>query len=120
MENEFIFPVPDNIGNININIIDVIKRLQEYNIIIFNIKEYNLINIKVIKKLIDVKYEDNPDINNVNIIYIIDDDDNDIYDVDNGGYNVQPVPPPNSIIIDKIKNKNDNINIYIEKLFILG
>jgi len=41
-------------------------------------------------------------------------------EVDRGGYNVHPVPPPNSITIDNIKIRYENKRINIEKLFTLG
>ena len=43
-----------------------------------------------------------------------------INEVLNGGYNVHPVPLPNSKIIERIINKYDRKRINIEKLFILG
>ena len=85
---------PDKIGNVNKSIQDVINRLHENNVIVFNVKEYVLRFRKVIKKLIDVRHEDNPDINNENTRKRIDEGDKEMNEVDRGGYNVHPVPPP--------------------------
>jgi hypothetical protein len=38
----------------------------------------------------------------------------------NGGYNVHPVPPPNSEIKERIAKKYERKRTEIEKLFILG
>jgi hypothetical protein len=38
----------------------------------------------------------------------------------NGGYNVHPVPPPNSEIIERIKKRYETKRIKIEKLLTLG
>ena len=38
----------------------------------------------------------------------------------NGGYNVHPVPPPNSEIIEIIMKRNERDKIKIDKLFTLG
>ena len=38
----------------------------------------------------------------------------------NGGYNVHPVPPPNSEIKERIRRRYEGKRIKIEKLFILG
>ena len=111
---------PDKIGNVNKSIQDVINRLHENNVIVFNVKEYVLRFRKVIKKLIDVRHEDNPDINNENTRKRIDEGDKEMNEVDRGGYNVHPVPPPNSIIIDNIKIRYENKRINIEKLLTLG
>jgi hypothetical protein len=37
-------------------------------------------------------------------------------DVDNGGYNVHPVPPPNSEIKERIRKRYERKRINIEKL----
>ena len=68
----------------------------------------------------DVRHEDIPEINNDNIIYIILDGDNNMKEVDNGGYNVHPVPPPNSMIIEYINIIKEIIKIIIEILLTLG
>jgi len=71
-------------------------------------------------KLREVKHDDIPDTNNAKIIYNTDEGDKEIYEVDNGGYIVQPIPPPNSIIKEQINKIYDNINTNTEKLLILG
>ena len=91
--------VPVNIGNVNNNIIIIIKILYGNNVIIFNVIEYDLIFIFIIQKLIDVRYDDIPDINNIYIRERIFEGDKDINEIDNGGYNVHPISDPNSINI---------------------
>jgi hypothetical protein len=59
----------------------------------------------VVQKLRDVRHEDIPEINNPKIIRIILDGDKDMKEVDNGGYNVHPVPPPNSKIKESINKR---------------
>jgi hypothetical protein len=43
-----------------------------------------------------------------------------IKEVLNGGYNVHPVPPPNSEIKERIRKRYERERIKIEKLFTLG
>ena len=38
----------------------------------------------------------------------------------NGGYNVHPVPPPNSEIIERFMKRYERDRIRIDKLFTLG
>ena len=40
-------------------------------------------------------------------------------EVDNGGYNVHPVPPPNSEIKERIRKRYESKRIKIEKLLTL-
>lgn len=47
--------------------------------------------------------EDIPDINNPNIIKAVLEGDKLMKEVLNGGYNVHPVPPPNSEIKERIR-----------------
>ena len=74
----------------------------------------------VIQKLSDVRHEDIPDINNPNIMKAILEGDKLIKEVLNGGYNVHPVPPPNSDIKLKIMKRYERNKINIEKLLTLG
>ena len=46
--------------------------------------------------------------------------DKDMKEVDNGGYNVHPVPPPNSEIKERIRKRYESERIKIEKLLTLG
>ena len=57
------------------------------------------------KKLREVRQEDIPDINNPNIRFPVLEGDKLINEVLKGGYNVHPVPPPNSDINDRIRNR---------------
>ena len=43
-----------------------------------------------------------------------------IKEVDNGGYNVHPVPPPNSEIKEMIRKRYERNRIKIEKILTLG
>jgi len=74
----------------------------------------------VIQKLRDVRHEDIPDINNEKIRERVLEGDKDMNEVDNGGYNVQPVPPPNSDIKERIRKRYEMKRIKIEKLLTLG
>jgi signal transduction protein with GAF and PtsI domain len=67
-----------------------------------------------------VRHEDIPEINNPKIRYPVLEGDKVIKDVDNGGYNVHPVPPPNSEIKERIRIKYEYKRIKIEKLLTLG
>ena len=49
--------------------------------------------------------DDSPDINNEKISDIVEEGDKDMNEVDNGGYNVHPVVPPNSDINERISNR---------------
>jgi hypothetical protein len=74
----------------------------------------------VIQKLRDVRHEDIPDINNEKIRERVLEGDKDMNEVDNGGYNVHPVPPPNSDIKERIRKRYEMKRIKIEKLLTLG
>jgi hypothetical protein len=67
-----------------------------------------------------VRHEDTPDINNPKIIKDILEGDKDIKEVLNGGYNVHPVPPPNSETRERTTRKYERKNTKIERLFSLG
>ena len=72
------------------------------------------------RKLREVRQEDIPEINNPNIRFPVLEGDKLINEVLKGGYNVHPVPPPNSEIKDKIRNRYERYRIIIEKLLTLG
>jgi len=74
----------------------------------------------VIQKLRDVRHEDIPDTNNEKIRERVLEGDKDMNEVDNGGYNVHPVPPPNSDIKERIRKRYEMKRIKIEKLLTLG
>ena len=67
-----------------------------------------------------MRHEDIPEINNPKIIFPVLEGDKVIKEVDNGGYNVHPVPPPNSEIKERITKRYERERIKIEKLLILG
>ena len=60
-----------------------------------------------------MRHEDIPEINNPKIRFPVLEGDKLINEVLNGGYNVHPVPPPNSEIKDRIRNRyeRDRINL---------
>ena len=67
-----------------------------------------------------MRHEDIPEINNPKIRFPVLEGDKLINEVLNGGYNVHPVPPPNSEIKDRIRNRYERDRINIEKLLTLG
>ena len=52
-----------------------------------------------------MRHEDIPEINNPKIRFPVLEGDKLMKEVLNGGYNVHPVPPPNSEIIERIKKR---------------
>jgi len=72
------------------------------------------------QKLRDVRHEDTPEINNPKIRFPVLEGDKLMKEVLNGGYNVHPVPPPNSEIKERITKRYERERIKIEKLFTLG
>jgi hypothetical protein len=87
---------------------------------VFNVREYDLKFRIVTKKFKEVKAEEIPDINKPKIINPMEEGAKLMNDVLKGGYNVHPVPPPNSDTTESIKIKYDRNSNKIEKLFILG
>jgi hypothetical protein len=67
-----------------------------------------------------VRHEDIPETNNPRIRFAVLEGDKLMKEVLNGGYNVHPVPPPNSEIKERIRRRYEGKRIKIEKLFILG
>ena len=67
-----------------------------------------------------MRHEDIPDINNPKIRYAVVEGDKLMKEVLNGGYNVHPVPPPNSEIKERIRKRYERERIKIEKLLTLG
>ena len=57
----------------------------------------------VVQKLRDVRHEDIPEINNPKIRFPVLEGDKFMKEVLIGGYNVHPVPPPNSEINERIR-----------------
>ena len=72
------------------------------------------------KLLRDVRHEDIPEINNPKIRFPVLEGDKLMKEVLNGGYNVHPVPPPNSEIKERIRKRYERERIKIEKLLTLG
>ena len=67
-----------------------------------------------------MRHEDIPDINNPKIMKAVLEGDKLMKEVLNGGYNVHPVPPPNSEIKERITKITERKRIKMEKLFTLG
>ena len=67
-----------------------------------------------------MRHEDIPEINNPKIRFPVLEGDKLMKEVLNGGYNVHPVPPPNSEIIEIRIKRNERDRIKIDKLFTLG
>jgi hypothetical protein len=67
-----------------------------------------------------VRDEDIPETNNPKRRFATLEGDKLMKEVLNGGYNVHPVPPPNSEIKEKIMKRYERNRIMIEKLFTLG
>ena len=67
-----------------------------------------------------MRHEDTPDINNPKIRFPVLEGDKLMKEVLNGGYNVHPVPPPNSEIKERIRKRYERERIKIEKLLTLG
>jgi hypothetical protein len=63
-----------------------------------------------------VRHEDIPEINNPKIRFPVLEGDKLMKEVLNGGYNVHPVPPPNSEIKERIRKRYERKRIKIEKL----
>jgi hypothetical protein len=74
----------------------------------------------IFQKLRDVRHEDIPEINNPKIRFPVLEGDKLMKEVLNGGYNVHPVPPPNSEIKERIRKRYERERIKIEKLLTLG
>jgi len=67
-----------------------------------------------------VRHEDTPETNNPKIRFAVLEGDKLMKEVLNGGYNVHPVPPPNSETKERITRRYERKRIKIEKLFTLG
>jgi hypothetical protein len=108
-----------NTGSEVISKTEVIKIDQEKSEIrIINILGFRMFKI-VVKKLIDPKIKDEPDICKEKIARSTEIDGEKVR-VDKGGYTVQPVPAPPSIMLLLIKAKIAGIAIQKLKLFKRG
>ena len=67
-----------------------------------------------------MRHEDIPDINNPKIMKTVLEGDKLMKEVLNGGYNVHPVPAPNSEIKERIIKRYERERIRVEKIFTLG
>jgi hypothetical protein len=67
-----------------------------------------------------VRHEDIPEIKSPNIINAILEGAKTMCEVLSGGYIVQPDPPPNSVITERITITKERKRMIIDKLFILG
>jgi hypothetical protein len=67
-----------------------------------------------------VRHEDIPETNNPRIRFAVLEGDKLMKEVLNGGYNVHPVPAPNSEINERIRRRYERNRIKIERLLTLG
>jgi len=67
-----------------------------------------------------VRHEDIPETNNPKIRFPVLEGDKFMKEVLIGGYNVHPVPPPNSEINERIRKWHERKRIKMEKLLTLG
>ena len=111
---------PVNIGNVKTSIPPVKRIAQGNNGIVLHVRLQDLRFHIVVKKFKLVRHEDIPDMNNPKIIKAVLEGDKLIKEVLNGGYNVHPLPPPNSVKIEKITKIYEIGIINIDKLFTLG
>ena len=111
---------PVNIGNVKTSIPHVKRIAQGNNGIVLHVRLQDLRFHIVVKKFKLVRHEDIPDMNNPKIIKAVLEGDKLMKEVLNGGYNVHPVPPPNSEIKERITKRYERERIKIEKLFTLG
>ena len=80
-----------------------------------------MIRNSLICKLINVQASmKEQEINNPKIRFPVLEGDKLMKEVLNGGYNVHPVPPPNSEIKERIRKRYERERIKIEKLLTLG
>ena len=67
-----------------------------------------------------MRHEDIPEINNPKIRFPVLEGDKLMKEVLNGGYNVHPVPPPNSVDKESITKRYEKGRMKIDKLLTLG
>ena len=111
---------PVNIGNVKTSIPPVKRIAQGNNGIVLHVRLQDLRFHIVVKKFKLVRHEDIPDMNNPKMIKAVFEGDKLIMEVLKGGYNVHPVPPPNSEIKERIRKRYERERIKIEKLLTLG
>jgi hypothetical protein len=111
---------PVNTGNVKISITAVKKIAQGNNGIVLHVRLQDLRFHTVIKKFKLVRHEDIPDMSNPKTTKAVLEGDKLMKEVANGGYNVHPVPAPNSEIKEKTTRRYERKRIKIEKLFTLG
>ena len=83
---------------------------KDKKIILWEVKSFPAI------KIISPRHEDIPEINNPKIRFPKLEGDKLMKEVLNGGYNVHPVPPPNSEKQERIMKRYETKRIKIEKL----
>ena len=111
---------PVNTGNVKISITAVKKIAQGNNGIVLHVRLQDLRLQTVIKKFKDVRHEDIPDMSNPKTTKAVLEGDKLIKEVLKGGYNVHPVPPPNSVHKESITKRYEIGRMRIDKLLTLG
>jgi hypothetical protein len=111
---------PVNTGNVKISITAVKKIAQGNNGIVLHVRLQDLRFHTVIKKFKLVRHEDIPDMSNPTTTKAVLEGDKLIKEVLKGGYNVHPVPPPNSVHKESITKRYETGRMRIDKLLTLG
>jgi hypothetical protein len=111
---------PVNTGNVKISITAVKKIAQGNNGIVLHVRLQDLRFHTVIKKFKLVRHEDIPDMSNPKTTKAVLEGDKLIKEVLKGGYNVHPVPPPNSVHKESITKRYETGRMRIDKLLTLG
>ena len=111
---------PVNIGNVKTSIPPVKRIAQGNNGIVLHVRLQDLRFHIVVKKFKLVRHEDIPDMNNPKMIKAVFEGDKLIMEVLKGGYNVHPVPPPNSVHKESITKRYEIGRMKIDKLLTLG
>jgi hypothetical protein len=111
---------PVNTGNVKISITAVKKIAQGNNGIVLHVRLQDLRFHTVIKKFKLVRHEDTPDMSNPKTTKAVLEGDKLIKEVLKGGYNVHPVPPPNSVHKESITKRYETGRMRIDKLLTLG
>ena len=98
----------------------LMKQLPRNQVLALNSAKMGLRFRIVVQKLRDARHEYLPEISNPNIRYPLLECDKVTKEVDNGGYNVHPVPPLNSEIKERIRKRYESKIIMIEQLLTVG
>jgi len=111
---------PDRIGKVSSNIAAV-NSIDQGNKTTLPVEMPLLLRLRmVLMKLMEVRKEEMPVSTRPSMIRSPDTVERLIREVLNGGYNVQPVPPPNSLSVDSMSNTKATGSSKKEKALTLG